>query len=329
MYRDGIPLRTEDHVNFILSHSALGDMISSLPAIIYARKTNTLDIGMTVWLPEHQIPLVEHLIGGVGLRFMPLHTFKQKVDAGSADLAGPGVINAVFHNTMTRNKIDMVDFAHLTLLDRMPMNDAERCYPHWAPLGPCPVNAPYVVIPVGATSGTRDFLPPVLEPILRWLVENGYLPVILGKSETNVKVVGSDVPLKVTDHFDQLPEDLREVCLDMRDKTTLLEARDWCGHARAVVGLDGGTLHLAGTTDVPIVYGITHVLPEHRPIVRYNERNWELRHVTPRNLACAGCQSRWTLMFKHDFRNCAYGDFKCVSALHPDDFIDALKHFGL
>jgi hypothetical protein len=43
-------------------------------------------------------------------------------------------------------------------------------------------------------------------------------------------------------------------CIDLREKTTLLELRDVLGHAAAVVGVDGGTLHLAGTTDVPIVF---------------------------------------------------------------------------
>jgi len=327
VFRDNIPLRTEDHVNFILVHAALGDMIASLPAIRHARLTTTKDVRMTVWLPEHQVPLVEHLIGAPGLRFLPLHTFTTKTDDPS--VAGPSVINAVVNNTSTRNKIDMVDFAYMTLLDRMPDSDDERCYPHRAPLGPRPLDKPYIAVPVGATADNRVFHSTVMRPILEWALRSGYQPVILGKSETTVRVVGSDIPLIVQEHFGELPETLRAQCLDLRDKTTLMEARDWCGHAAAVVGLDGGTLHLAGTTDAPIVYGMTHVSPRHRPIVRYGIRNWRLRHVTPRELACAGCQSNWTLMFKHDFRFCAYKDNACVTKLRATDFINALAELGL
>jgi len=96
-----------------------------------------------------------------------------------------------------------------------------------------------------------------------------------------------------------------------------------------VVGIDGGLLHLAGTTAVPIVYGMTHVEPRCRPIVRGGQRNWNVVHVTPRNLGCSGCQSNWTLMFRHDFRFCLYKDYACTSALHAEDFINGLTALGL
>jgi hypothetical protein len=128
---------------------------------------------------------------------------------------------------------------------------------------------------------------------------------------------------------DDLPPKLREWCVDKRDQTTLMELRDWCGHARAVIGVDGGTLHLAGTTEVPIIYGCTRVSPRHRGIVRMDVRNWRLIHIEPRNLECAGCQSNWTLMFGHNFAKCAYGDNLCVEQLHIDDFVDAMQELGV
>ncbi len=325
MFRDGVQLRTEDHVNFVIAHSALGDMITSLPAIQFARRTVTQDVRITVWLPEHQIPLVRTLLGPAEIKLMPLHEFKAKVGAGSADLAGPGVINATYKNTVTRNRLDMVEYAYLTLLDRLPETPKDRNYPT-APLGPRRINVPYVVFPVGATNDASVFHPGVMGPVIDYVLSRRLLPVILGKSETHVKVVGSDTKLVVRDLFDALPESIRQGCLDLRDQTTLLEARDICGHAEAVVGIDGGTLHLAGTTAVPIVYGCTRVDPRHRPITRADVKNWRLRHVAPRGLGCAGCQSNWALMFNHDFRFCGYGDFKCVTTLAPSDFIIAISH---
>jgi ADP-heptose:LPS heptosyltransferase len=168
--------------------------------------------------------------------------------------------------------------------------------------------------------------------VLKWLIEVHYTPVIVGKSTSHVTVPGAKglpTPVVVRQEFDAVSPETQAQCIDLRDKTSLLELRDWLGHANAVIGMDGGTLHLAGTTNVPIVYACTHIDPLDRPIVRYGERNWNVRHIAPRELECSGCQSHWTLMFKMDFRYCAYKDYKCTYQLHPDDFINALRELGL
>jgi ADP-heptose:LPS heptosyltransferase len=332
VFRDGIEMRTEDHVNFVLTHCALGDGIASLPAIVWARKMHSQDMTMTVWAPTHMLPLFEHLIGGgPGLKFMPLDEFKTVRGKGDDEHAGACVINSVHHNHVTRNRFDMVDFAFATLLDRQPDNDAERCYPHWAPLGPRPYDEPYVVLPVGATNEAGIFHPKVLVPFIEYLLAVGYQPVLTGAHNTHVHTTEKGKPtlLVVRDRVDDIPPGLLEQCTDLRNKTDLMQLRDWCGHANAVVGVDGGTLHLAGTTSVPIVYGCTRIDPRHRGIVRGGEMNWNLIHVTPRELECAGCQSNWTLMFKFNFANCVYNDHKCVEQLTADDFIEATKALGL
>lgn len=335
MYRDGVEVRTEDGINFLLTHCALGDAISSLPAICWARKMHSLDIRMTVWAATHMLPLFEHLIGGVGLRFKPLDEFKIVQQAGDPEFAGSCVINSVHRNHVTRNRFDMVDFAYATLLDRQPDGPHEKNYPYWAPLGsPAEFikgDDPYVIVPVGSTNEASTFRAEVLGPILEWLLQEDYLPVLTGAHNTHVHAIEKGKPklLVVTDEVAKLPADLLALCLDLRNRTDLMQMRDLCGHAAAVVGVDGGTLHLAGTTEVPIVYGTTRVAPRHRGIVRHDQVNWNLRHVEPRDLDCRGCQSNWTLMFGHDFRHCAYEDFACTKQLHPDDFTNALHELGL
>ncbi len=331
MYRDGIELRTEDRINFLLVHGALGDAIASLPAICWARKMHSLDMDMVVWVARIQVPLLEHLIGGPGLRFEPLDDFQMVRQKGDERFAGSCVINSIHHNHVTRNRFDLVDFAFATMIDRQPDSVAEKCYPHWAPLGPRLYDEPYVVLPVGSTNEASVFHPKVLTPVIEWLLAVGYQPVLTGAKNTYVHMLDKGKPelLVVRDRVDDVPAALIEQCTDLRDKTTLLEVRDWCGHANAVVGIDGGTLHLAGTTDAPIVYGTTRVDARHRGIARHGEMNWNLQHVKPRDLECAGCQSNWSLMFGHNFRNCGYNDFKCVEQLHADDFINAMKQLGL
>lgn len=335
MFRDNKPIYTAKQIHFVLNHGALGDMISSLPAIAYSHQVAAPAQLMTVWVMEHQVPLVSHLMGRLdNLRVMPIHQFSLTVPIEGEDpkwlVAGNAVSNGGVKNQITRNRISMVDFAHMVLCDRLPRDDFERNYPHTAPLtSPNPLGMPYVVISVGATSDNKIIPEHVTEAIIHWCVGRGYKPVILGKSETLVKAVGEDIPLTIRYRYDTLPQAAKALALDMRDKTNLLEARDWCGHAAAVVGVDGGLLHLAGTTNTKIVYGWTTVNPLDRAIVRYSLSNWEVEHVGPRDLACVGCQGNWNLMHGHNFRNCMYKDNLCVDRLNGQDFTDALERLGL
>jgi len=321
MFRDEMPLRNIDHMHFILNHAALGDTISSLPAVKWARENHTQDIGMTVWLPDFYLPLMEVIMPYEGLSFQPLHEFNDKTN--DKKVAGPGAMNAIPSNVVTRNKMDMVRFAYMAMLDREP-EESEMNYPT-GPVGPSPIEIEgrYVAISSGATSKNKVFHADVLGPVIKAMLVKGYKVVILGKSTTIVRAVNEEKPLEMIHEFDNLPQEIKEQCIDLRDKTSLVDARNIIAHAECFFGVDGGLLHLAGTTDVPIVYGITSVDPVHRPIRRWGIKNWRLKHITPRGLDCAGCQSHWTLMFKHDFRFCAYKDYKCVTALNPDDFIDA------
>ena len=326
MYRSGTPLRTEDRVNFVLSHGAIGDMISSLPAICWARKMQSADLKMAVWVAEYQVELVRHLIGGPHLEVLPLSQWNAMCKAGQGEYAGANVVNYAIKNTITRNRFDMVDYSFACLLDRQPDGDTERNYPYWAPLGEKKIDGDYAVIPVGATNPLSTFHAKIMAPVLEWLLAQGIKPVLTGKrGRTNVVMLqqGKAMPLVIHDKVGDLDPALLARCEDLRDRTDLLALRDLCGHAKVVLGIDGGTLHLAGTTEAPIVYGCTRVDPRHRSITRHDERNWNAIHVVPRDLECAGCQSNWTLMFGHDFATCAYEDAKCTEQLHPDDFIQA------
>lgn len=326
MYRDGIEIRTEDHINFVLAHGALGDAISSLPAVIWARKNHTFDIGMTAWVAPYQVDLFTHICGGPGLDFMPLDKFNDLVKGGSDKYAGACAVNYAIKDTITRNRHDMAEYAFACLVDRQIDSVEEKCYPHWAPLGERKIECDYAVVPVGATNRASTFQAAVMRPYLEWLLDQKITPVLTGKrgkSGVVMMAAGKPIPLEIHDKVDDLPRDLLAQCIDLRDQTTLMELRDLCGHARVVAGVDGGTLHLAGTTEVPIVYGCTRVDPRHRGIVRNGEQNWNLVHVVPRDLECAGCQSNWTLLFKFDFSKCGYQDFRCTEALHADDFITA------
>lgn len=323
-------------VHFVLSHAALGDMIASLPAIAYARQNTAQKQLFTVWVPEYQVPLVQHLLAGLhNLRVLPLHEFDPKAPGDKAKGYGPewqtegmAVVNYFWEGQATRNKCPLVDYSYLCLLDRLPMNDSERNYPHKAPLGVRKFDN-YIAIATESTSENKVLKRHVYEKLIPWIHERGYTPVIIGRRSTSVRVLGEDKPLVVINDFDNVDPKIKALCADLRDTTTLMEARDLCGYAQAVVGLDTGLLHLAGTTNTKIVYGVTHMDPNHRLITRFDHPGWNTIYVRPRDLACSGCQSNMQLMFHHDFRKCIYEDNLCTDRLHADDFITALKSLDL
>lgn len=330
MYRDGQVLTSEVH-NFVINNAALGDMITSLPAIAFARRRYPKELDMCVWLPVWQHELVAHLLAPFGeFELRDLQTFPAKWDVRKDSGIGPVSYNAAIYDQFTRCRVHMVDYAFNFLINARPECMAERSYPTDAPLGNMAIHEPYVVFPVGATSDNKLFKASSMGPVMQWCIDKGYRPVIVGTktSHTHTKVDGALKPIVLREESHLLSKAVFDACLDVREQTTLLQLRDILGHADAVVGVDGGTLHLAGTTDAPIVFasGTTH--PKHRYIPRHGDPQFKIRYVGPRDLACAGCQSNWPMTSLH-FTKCVYGDSKCMDNLHPDDFTEALKQLGL
>ncbi len=329
-FRDGKRAYWNGTMHFLEMHAALGDLITSIPSIIWSAKQRPKECKHIIWVPEHQCPLIElflkHAFDGthVNWELRNLHEFedftKKKEDHG------PAVMNCLQKNFITRNKMDMVEYAYLTHVDYMPRHKQDPTaynYPT-GPVGPKVLDGDYVVVSSNATSDNKLFHPRILSEVIKGVAARGFKPVILGKSETHVRALGDTLPLIMRKVLDKCSKDVQDLCINLMDKTTLLEGRDVIAHAKGIIGVDGGLLHLAGTTDTPIVYCITSVDPEDRAITRDGVRNKNVIHVTPRDLECAGCQSHWVFAYGHDFRTCLYDDNKCTELLHPDDIFDAL-----
>jgi ADP-heptose:LPS heptosyltransferase len=338
MYRERKQVISHTQHNFVLNHAALGDMISSLPAIVWARKFYGPRMKLRVWVPTWQMELVAHLLAPYGeievgdLMKLPLkHLDRAKQFEGE-----PFSYNAAVLDQHTRCRVHMVDYAFNYLLNSRPETMDDRSYPTKAPLAPARVlpgglvAGGYVVFPVGATSDNKLFRASVMGPVMKWCQDNAYEAVITGTktSHTHTKVEGELRPVVLREQSDMLPREIFERLIDLREQTTLLNLRDVLGHAAAVVGVDGGTLHLAGTTDVPIVFASGTTLPKHRYIPRHGSHTFRARYIGPRDLECYGCQSNWPMTVLH-FTKCVYDDNACMEQLHPDDFINGLKELGL
>jgi hypothetical protein len=184
------------------------------------------------------------------------------------------------------------------MLPRLPATRPQKV--HWEVrphLGKYVVFTPGSVVPARATTAKH------LNPLIEFCVSQGLTPVFLGK---NNFAQGMKVNFDEGIRFD--------LGIDLRDKTTILQAASVMEHAVCVLGLDNGLLHLAAATDANVIFGynITTIAQ------RVPRRNWgETLNLalTPQELACTACQANGKLMINHTYHKCYYGDTKCIDLL--------------
>lgn len=184
---------------------------------------------------------------------------------------------------------------------------------------------PYAVVCTGYTSPTRAFHTGLTNSVLNYLERSKIKPVFLGKKQY------FDGAKQYSINFEDGV--LYEKGVDLRDKTTLLQAWRIIRDAAVVVGVDNGLMHVAYTTNTPVVGGFTTVDPRLR-VPRGRNNVWPV--VPP--ASCRYCQSDWhpmvwtekngneTLLKSHDFMDCWHDDFRCVKSLSAASFIEGIKN---
>jgi len=162
----------------------------------------------------------------------------------------------------------------------------------WPELDP---KSSYAVFTPGSTTDVREMPVQAFDELVAFTKSKGITPVFLGK-----RVLSKEYKAKFLNYdFSQ--------GIDLRERTDLLEAVQVMRGARFVIGLDNGLLHMAGTTDVPIIFGHNIASPEHRYLRRRKGLTLDMV-VSEKDLACIGCQSKMRFIDKHDFRFCFFKD---------------------
>ncbi len=175
----------------------------------------------------------------------------------------------------------------------------------------------YVCLTPGGTTVTRRVPGEAWNPIVDLCLSRGLTPVFLGKNNMT------------KEHIAIFPEGTHyEKGYDLRDQTTTLEAAAIMQHAAATVGLDNGLLHLAACVPSDIVFGYNIAAPsQRRPVRRLAGRIIDVA-LTKEELACNFCQTRMKQQNLINFKNCFYGDTKCLDMLFENDskrWTDALS----
>lgn len=299
-------------MHFALLHTAMGDTIACLPALIYSARKNPRTRHV-VFAGDYMQPFVARALKERG--HFQVHPLSK---LGKGQETGGLVAVSSARGNVTPIREHLTRYAFTALLDRGPDTDADLEYPQVAPamspksLG---VHGDYVAIACNYTSALRAMRQDTLDAICGFLVKRGIQPVLLGASSQDT---GVNVPHHV---FSTLvaPEGVR----DLRNKTSVLAAHAILNGARAVVGMDSGLMHLAATTMVPIVCGFTNASPRARVPYRPEGAEWySIR--PPESLACRGCMTEWDHSYLHDYLSCWHGDAACVDMLPTAGFIDGL-----
>lgn len=131
--------------------------------------------------------------------------------------------------------------------------------------------------------------------VSRKLVEIGYKVIVIGR--------GGD-----------FKSDLYPNVLNLVDYLSLGEIRELCKRSACFVGMDSGMLHIAQTTDVPIVGLFTVANPQYR-IIKRTSRTIALIPSSP----CKFCLHRKNPPVT--YVDCQYGDNHCLKEITSDQVV--------
>lgn len=301
-------------VNVGFQNGGLGDQIARMPAALYLAREYPANTYYW-WVPNYLFELATHIVAPV--TNVIVHRFSDYKVLGRPELPALHCDNKDYTNLKAHTSIH----AFHQMLGAEPPTLEALNYPQLRldEMPPMNLPEPYVVLTTGYTAQTRSWPATSINEVASYLKRRGLGVVWLGK---RVSELGTGAKIKGT--FDEAID--YSVGIDLINRTTLLQAGAVIGKARAVVGVDNGLLHLAACTDRAIVGAFTSVDPKTRLPYRYGQMGWNYYPVTPA-VACRFCQTNMQFVYDHDFRNCFYKDYKCVSEMTAQKFITELERF--
>lgn len=310
MFRDG-HFKPKSTLTIVFNDGGLGDNIARMSAVKFIKDTNK-NIIINLIVPDYFKELANNLVGG-----LEIHKFSEGPQHWVGKLAVQSQNTA--HNAL---KSHLVDHAFHVLVNRqVGIEHKNYCKLNTDGIDVTKFNLPekYVVVTTGFTAPVREMLPQVVNDVVTFVKSKGYEVVFLGSKEATTGM-HENIQGNFKSEIDYTAG------IDLINKTTILEAGKIIAGARTIVGTDNGLLHLAGTTDIPIIFGLTTVNPIHRLPYRANMLGWNCFTVVPEeSLKCRFCQSNWDFVYNHDFKQCFYKDYKCTKMLTANKYIENLQ----
>ncbi len=312
-FRPGTELPTIK-LNLVFQGAGIGDYIAYMPAVLWLVK-NCPWLRIKLFVAKDFMEFARNILWDHSaiITVCALDHINQLVEAGSL-MRGPGLtLNGVKYSQLANGTGGhLVDVGFQYFCNLFPPPAGSDLYPvinfagcdHHLPEGLHPLT--YVVLTTGAVSVNRTVPGRYWNPIIEFIKTKGLTPVFIGKNEI-VKGLNVNFP----DGCDYASG------IDLRNKTTLIQAAWLMKNAVATVGLDNGMIHLAACTNASIVAGYNMVHPKERRPKRVSGK-WAEVTLSREELACTHCQTNMKSMFPHTFNRCLYGDNKCIDLLFAD-----------
>lgn len=310
MYREIEPGLT--HMNIICDSGGLGDAIGRLPAVKYIADQHK-HIQQHLWIHKYMKDFSKNVLRDTNVIVRGLDEEKKFKPLLTRNFANHLYNNMASHIT--------AQAFHVLVNKDVEPEHMNYLKPDLSKTEIIKFNLPknFVVVTTGFTANAREWYPAYVNEVVHYIIEKGYDVIFLGQ-----KITHTGVPHVIKGAFSN--EIDFSVGMNLIDKTTLLEATKIISMAKTIVGLDNGLLHLAGCTDIPIVGAFSSVEPKYRMPYRNNTlgHNYYLV-IPPEDLRCRFCQSNWTFTYKHDFKECYYKDYACLTKLTPSLYIEQLE----
>lgn len=296
----------QKHVNFVLNHGGIGDYICWLTAIDWTAKYYK-HIEIKVYSPYFFIDIAELVFQS----YPQVSVHDKKTLTDEEVQATPTYIpsDKATLNCTGANLVDL-GFAYYTNRQFAPSYHRNYCQLPIEKIDPLDstkfnefmsvmkYKVKYVILTPYYTNENRKMHPNLFNGIKDYLIGNGMIPVLLGQE------AWAERRVKMDQEYDF------SGCVNLLNKTTLVEAFKIMYHSEMVIGVDNGLLHLAAMSPTPIVFGYTIVGPKYREPRR--DQGITINVEPPKELQCRYCLPQMRFHFDHDFNNCIYKDNACV-----------------
>jgi len=311
-YREGT-VTEKKAVNFVLNHGGIGDYICWLVCMEWTAKYHPhLDIQIFspkffIEIPKNVFAKYENVKVVDKAALTDQHckdapTFIPSKDA-TLNCTGANLVDLGFAYYANKQFAPEY-FNNYPKLEQMPPHilEDERFNELEAVIKS---NYKFAVLTPYYTNSNRKMPPKVFNEIKDYLIELKVVPVLLGQESW-------------VERRQQLDEEYDfSKCINLLNKTSLMQAAAVMDIADMVIGVDNGLLHLAAMTETPIVFGYTVIGPEYRMPRR--EKGAIINVEPPKELKCRYCLPQMRFHFNHNFNTCVYKDDLCVQGL--EDFV--------
>lgn len=310
-----------EEVNILFNAGGLGDCIARMTVVKYLIKIYPY-VTFYIYVPDYFEDLAKNLVPEARIRIF------SKADKQYNVKLGARKSDTESHSTLRSHLVDQA--FHVLADKQVDIEHKNYCKLRTKSINIYNFKLPekYVVITTGYTAIVREMKSKTVNELTDYIISKGYTPVFLGNKQTEIGLPGDHLLIK-----GNFPDAINySKGIDLIGKTSLLEAGKIISESKCIIGLDNGLMHLAGTTNAPIIGGFTTVEPKYRMPYRDNTLGKDFYPVVPdESLACRFCQSNWDFIYDHDFRECYYikkemdNEIQCTKSLTSDKFIVQLE----